>query len=981
MDRQDFKEASIFGKAKIIWDEVIAQPFGEWWDTKGQDYFMKKFESGGKSLGQGLSTMFKALFGIVDVDVNGDAVGLGGSFAKGFIDGFDANGVADAFTNALKTGLSKLFSGNWLSNIILGGLVLKGTSTILNGVSAARNLWYGSEALAAAGGAGGMIPVAGIGGIRGAIGSTGNAMVGGSGLLGTMANAGYALTGGAAGSALSGGAAALLGGASIAGAVGGIAGLTNSLNDTRKAITASTENDRKLYGTRAAVKGGMTVGGAGAGAAAGAAIGAIFGGVGAIPGALIGAGIGGISTFLAGNKVADSISGVSKSTAELKEEAQALKGENMAKAFGDWQMSANELSNAVTSVIGEKNISRMQKYRQETANLAAAEQQAAQYFDSISYTNQRIINKEELSKNDINEYADAIINYADSVKTLIQADKQSTRAAFQFLYQDDATGLTNATKGINKMYNSMERELEAGNKQLEETISKALEDGVISGDENKIIQKSVAKIQKIEEAINQQIQKERAAETNAAYDLIEKKYSNMSIDSYKTLMKELNAQNEEAFATADEAYIKAKAKLDLQLETKAINDDQYKTTLAEIENKYLQSTSDPLKKSVNISLDVLVDNYKTEFNKLEKAVKDKDISKLFSTEQIKYDLGGTWTNKNTKMFQGIQDSFLQGMGATEEIQAQMADYYKQLEPQKSQLEALKSSYEELGQSVPTWITDALANIEGVGLMSGSMDSFYNMIGAEIARSDKELAAKLASTSGVPEALKAGIQNGLDNVAAGISTDNAVASTQEKIDAAFGAGFSTEAPTQVTPTFSSLTGVSPFMGNALMALTNSITTQTVNMPFKVKPTNSEGSKTPKSANGRITEGPMLSWIGEDGPEAVIPLGAKRRGRGLELWKEAGRRLGVMYNADGGLYGEGGSKIGRLLDGATTGSGNATESTQEAHRGNIQVEVGGITIQLTGSGNSAPEELMNNKDQICNTIAIALQEAFQNLPLAE
>lgn len=972
MDKPEFKEASVFGKAKIIWDEVIAEPFDEWWDTKGQDYFMNKFESGGKSLGKGLSTMFKALFGIVDVDVNGDAVGLGGSFSKGFVEGFDAEGVADAFTNALKTGLSKLFSGSWLSNLILGGLVLKGTGTILNGVSAMKNIWYGSEALAAVGGAGGMVPVSSAAGLRGLIGSTGTAMVGGSGLLGSMANVGYGITGGAAGSALTGGAAALIGGASIAGAVGGIAGLTNSLNDTRKALNASTENDKRLYGTRAAVKGGMT----GAGAATGAAIGAIFGGVGAIPGALIGAGIGGIATFLTGNKLADGISGVSKSTAQLREEAQSLKAENMAKAFGDWNMSAEELSHVVTDVIGEHNLSRLEKFRTETQNLANAEKQAAQYYDSISYTSQRIINKEELSADDINEYADAILNYSSSIGSLIQADKKSTRAAYQVLYKDDATGLTKATEGINKLYSKMEKQLETGNKQLQDTMSKALEDGIITGDENEIIQKSVAKIQKIEETINQQIRKERDAETKASYDLIEKKYSNMSIDSYKTLIKELSAQNKEAFATADEAYIKAKAKLDLQLETKSINDTQYKKTLSEIEEKYLQSTSEPLKKSVDISMDVLVGNYESEFKKVEKTLQNNDLSKLFSAEQINYNLGGSWTGKNEKMFQGIRDSFLEGMGVSEEIQVQMADYYSQLAPQREQLESLKSSYEELGKSVPEWITESLKNIEDVGILSGSMEPFYNMIGEEIARSNGDLAQKLSATTGVPEALKQGIINGL-----GENLDSAAAATQEALDEAFNKGFETKAPTTVQPTLNSLTGINPFMSEAMRTLTNSIITQTINVPVKVKPNNGGGGSEVKSAEGRITTGPMLSWIGEDGQEAIIPLGAKRRSRGLALWKEAGRRLGVLNNANGGIYGESGSTVGDLLRQATESSINTPVSTQKAHTDNIQVEVGGITIQITGSGNTAPEEIINNKDQICNTIAIALQEAFQNLPLAE
>lgn len=53
----------------------------------------------------------------------------------------------------------------------------------------------------------------------------------------------------------------------------------------------------------------------------------------------------------------------------------------------------------------------------------------------------------------------------------------------------------------------------------------------------------------------------------------------------------------------------------------------------------------------------------------------------------------------------------------------------------------------------------------------------------------------------------------------------------------------------------------------------------------------------NANGGIYDGAMLSWVAEDGPEAIIPLGAKRRERGLELWLQAGEMLGVTEFADG------------------------------------------------------------------------------------
>ena len=48
--------------------------------------------------------------------------------------------------------------------------------------------------------------------------------------------------------------------------------------------------------------------------------------------------------------------------------------------------------------------------------------------------------------------------------------------------------------------------------------------------------------------------------------------------------------------------------------------------------------------------------------------------------------------------------------------------------------------------------------------------------------------------------------------------------------------------------------------------------------------------------------QLSWVGEEGPEAIIPLVPGRRNRALELYKEVGDILGVQANANGNIIGE-------------------------------------------------------------------------------
>lgn len=55
----------------------------------------------------------------------------------------------------------------------------------------------------------------------------------------------------------------------------------------------------------------------------------------------------------------------------------------------------------------------------------------------------------------------------------------------------------------------------------------------------------------------------------------------------------------------------------------------------------------------------------------------------------------------------------------------------------------------------------------------------------------------------------------------------------------------------------------------------------------------GGNLPRNADGGIIRNQTISWLAEgDKPEAVIPLSAEKRARGLELWRQAGEELGAM-----------------------------------------------------------------------------------------
>ena len=130
---------------------------------------------------------------------------------------------------------------------------------------------------------------------------------------------------------------------------------------------------------------------------------------------------------------------------------------------------------------------------------------------------------------------------------------------------------------------------------------------------------------------------------------------------------------------------------------------------------------------------------------------------------------------------------------------------------------------------------------------------------------------------------------------------------------------------------------------------------------IKDNFSEGRADAKHATGGIFSRPHVGLVAEDGPEAIIPLGGKRRQRGLDLWEKAGAALGVTPYANGGI-------VGNVPAG-----------------GSSNINLGGVTVNITvdgGSGtlvealNSQSEEI---KEAIAGILYDALAKNFNNMPI--
>ena len=338
-----FKNASISGKINIAWQEMIGDPFSQWWESSGKPAIVKKVSGIGKDIVKAGGNWFKE--SLKDLLPGGDKAGIEDYIAGGL---------------AIKLGSNLFKGGKWLTDLVTGGTGSGsgnplGESVGLMNVSASVVNVNGGIGNGNSTGNGGNTtppinptgntpqssktpsgPTRTPGGLFG-LGGSGVTLKNGETVAATgwkawLGNLGVKLGSGAA----TAGGAAAVGGASLLGGALGIAGIGSAAGNIYNAVTSKDSATKK----KEAYRGGTKLGMVGGGAATGALIGSAVPVVGTLAGGLIGAGIGGLGAITKGNKFGDSLR---KFVSSRK---NALKNSNSmtAKSQEYWKYSKDSIS-------------------------------------------------------------------------------------------------------------------------------------------------------------------------------------------------------------------------------------------------------------------------------------------------------------------------------------------------------------------------------------------------------------------------------------------------------------------------------------------------------------------------------------------------------------------------------------------------------------------------------------------------------------
>ena len=949
----DWANADLFEKIHIAWDKLIAEPFENWWSASGCQWFVDKSASIGRGIGSGVTQGLLALLGIDLGGATEDGVSVGGAFVQGLKESFDLKAIGSGLLEwaSENKGLA-IAAGSLLGLNLVSGLASKAGSVatlfqMLNTPS--QGLASLGSALTGGGSAtastvtvnGAVVNVYGAGaglgssvpglpgsnpagaaanavintswtGAHGAVGrflqrgSTGVTVAEDGTLLAVQGGVGGTL--GGVGTALGTGAttaagAALAGTAAIAGIVATGASAISGFKDIGDAIEHKDKGDTDAMNA-SGTSGLMKLGGVGAGALAGAAIGSVVPIIGTGIGAAVGAGIGGIAGWIGGNKVkekhekevveaakleaiaakeaAEAYEQLSLEQTQARYSSQALKdaladttvsaeefskmfdrtvAENIHTRFGDIRLDATEISALVTDLIRTVDYDGLTAFERAKASAEDALQSMRDSMQELDKLNWKIGLGLELDETELSNWKRGMEAVYRNAKDYVENAHWEASAAITLLVdagsEADFSPLDTAYAQINERLNALGEEYSAH-------IRLAMEDGVITLDEQ-------AEIQSLQEQITSITDKVSSIEATAEMKALQVKYSGASLDydSFTALQQELETQVQSLTASYDEALKVGIASLELQLSEGVIDKSAYDAQLQALAEGYRGKISAMQLEVENFQLESIAGAYETELDRvlpeLEGSTAERLQQALNAALAADIDVAGLSTEQVMRWL-GLGDSLAKE--TQEEISRLLRSVAETLPDNMTESIAAGFDHAKLSSAI------------GAGLQNGAVNPVLQEITARLS-TGAAMQDYSATGAAVLEATALALANA-DRAPINGAVNGVYNDTSAALQYAFAQGFTTDSTVRLRLNYQLLS--SP----AISATTASTTTADWHPSYM-------------RASGGFTNGPELSWIGEDGPEAIIPLGAKRRNRGLELYQQVGEILGVSANAEGGVYG--------------------------------------------------------------------------------
>ena len=563
---------------------------------------------------------------------------------------------------------------------------------------------------------------------------------------------------------------------------------------------------------------------------------------------------------------------------------QALKeriDNNLTEHFGTLSLTIDELKEVAEYLTSTDAFEGIKKAMSAFDDLEPFESAMSDAMDTLNKMNWKVSVGMELDLEDQESYKAAVDQYIKNVQEYAEQSRFAANLNLTSLLT--GTDSNKIISDVDMFYATQQGELERLGKELNEAITEAFNDGLLEIDE---VDK-VAQIQRQMAEIQEQL---AASELQANLKLLDTKYGggNLTAESFQNLQAEISEAVEENAKTYEESYKKALSSIYATYEAGGKSTEWLAEAEAEAAAGYRTNMAEMSAQALQFQLDTIFNQYDIEgLNKQINDVMAGAMDKYLNPERLASDMEyyGSYGAAFAQEYEAMQTEFLKNvqdiLGGDEDAIQQLAtlaqDSYKQLE-------TTAQMFKDAGEAVPENVQAALdqwgelsslLDLSGIDFtddngaaQSEAIYQYFNNVlngGAydEILAMEDEWGDAIGAH--LPESLQKGVQANSGNYR------NAATTAKQQVQSAFDSVFAT--PISI-----------------MLKVKTELDRINSSIPTSVRQEIAKNSGSVDSnATGGFIQHKELSWLAEDGPEAVIPLDGSANA--MELWKKTGQMLGM------------------------------------------------------------------------------------------
>lgn len=276
-------------------------------------------------------------------------------------------------------------------------------------------------------------------------------------------------------------------------------------------------------------------------------------------------------------------------------------------SFGDIKLSMKEIQEAAEQIVFADQAEALNKFSAaaETADNSLTTLQSS--FQTMDKLNWKASLGMTLDEGDISEYISAVDAMIESSKQYLEDKHYEATAAIDLLIEPGNE--TDMTTGLNQMYSDMQSKIESLGSDLKAKVNVALEDGVITLDEQAEITNLQNQIADITNQISQ-------AETEASFQSLKIKYSGASLDadSFASLVSEIQANVQEASEQYMQGVDVTLESMNLQLANGVISQEQFDEQFQALSEGYQAKITDLSVRVESFELQSIADSFGSELD-------------------------------------------------------------------------------------------------------------------------------------------------------------------------------------------------------------------------------------------------------------------------------------------------------------------------------------------------------------------------------